>query len=426
MKADFAPIAARPRPLPLIMFFLTPKYVKQARLLHKGVKRFVNYKRDLLPASKVDEITGMNRELAHAVKTRDEKRVAILSDQLTKTCQLAMPDARHSEIADNVEVFFVAIVIALGIRSYIAQPFQIPTASMQPTLNGYMAEATKEDPTPNILKRIWDKTSGKTYINVVSDHTGYLDPREPITEHRFLLIFTYSKINFADGHSIRVWAPKRQLEGRLEAPREEERGLGFWDYLGAQLRVAKDAAGNEILTPDANRVMQVAEGRYLITEGQLLARGILRTGDHVIVNKFAYNFRRPERGEVFVFTTSHISGIAVPKEQGSQHYIKRLVGTPGDSLEVRGSKLWVNGKEGEEFGIQRVGNAQAPYKGYTSYGYLDEGRSHTLGAEKYWAMGDNSANSSDSRYWGTVPQRNVVGPGLFCYWPFTSHWGVIR
>jgi signal peptidase I len=152
----------------------------------------------------------------------------------------------------------------------------------------------------------------------------------------------------------------------------------------------------------------------------------LRTGDHVIVNKFAYNFRRPSRGEVFVFTTSHIAGIGVPEEQGSQHYIKRLVGVPGDTLEVKGTKLWVNGKEADEFGIQRVGGAQAPYKGYTSYGYLDEARQFKLDPEKFWAMGDNSGNSSDSRYWGTVPQRNLVGPGLFCYWPFTSHWGVIR
>jgi signal peptidase I len=44
----------------------------------------------------------------------------------------------------------------------------------------------------------------------------------------------------------------------------------------------------------------------------------------------------------------------------------------------------------------------------------------------FFALGDNSANSLDSRYWGFVPDRNVVGRGLFVYWPFSSHWGFVR
>jgi signal peptidase I len=44
----------------------------------------------------------------------------------------------------------------------------------------------------------------------------------------------------------------------------------------------------------------------------------------------------------------------------------------------------------------------------------------------YFAMGDNSYNSLDSRYWGPVPEENLVGRGLFVYWPFNSHWGLIR
>jgi signal peptidase I len=44
----------------------------------------------------------------------------------------------------------------------------------------------------------------------------------------------------------------------------------------------------------------------------------------------------------------------------------------------------------------------------------------------YFAMGDNSYNSYDSRYWGPVPQENLVGRGLFVYWPFNRHWGLIR
>jgi signal peptidase I len=50
----------------------------------------------------------------------------------------------------------------------------------------------------------------------------------------------------------------------------------------------------------------------------------------------------------------------------------------------------------------------------------------TTEPRQYFAMGDNSYSSSDSRFWGPVPEQNLVGPGWFCYWPLTKHWGFIR
>ena len=172
----------------------------------------------------------------------------------------------------------------------------------------------------------------------------------------------------------------------------------------------------------------MSNGPVLIRKGQLLARGILESGDHVLVNKFLYNFRAPKRGEVFVFTTKNIRSdyMQVPEEQGAQHYIKRLVGVPGDELEVKSPELWINGKAADEFGIKRVASAQSPYRGYENRGRLSAGEKVKLAGDEYWAMGDNSYNSSDSRYWGVVPQRNLVGPGMFCYLPLGRHWGPIK
>ncbi len=102
------------------MFFLTPRYIKHARLLHKGVVRFINYKRDLLPQAKLNEITALKMDLEAAIKQRDSKRVDEVSKEVTKVCQVALPDSGHSEFADNVEVFFVAIVVEVVIREYIA------------------------------------------------------------------------------------------------------------------------------------------------------------------------------------------------------------------------------------------------------------------------------------------------------------------
>lgn len=393
------------------MLFLTPRYLKNARLLHKGVTRFLNYKRDVLPQAKVNEITAMRTELESAIKHRDEKRVDELTDQINSTCQKALPDGGQSSFAENIEVIFVALVVALGIRAYIVQPFQIPTGSMQPTLNGITAVATAENPDPGWIGTIAGWLSATTYLNVVADRDGVLRDVDPITEHKFLILRPYSKLHFRDGHSIRINCPKTQLLRELQLPAHVN---------GQVVQTGRD-------TPDRTYIVDLRGGQP-VRKGQLLVRGIVRSGDHVLVNKIAYNFRRPERGEVFVFTTKNIVSpyMNVPAEHGSQHYIKRLVGVPGDTLEVRSPELWVNGKPAEEFGIKRVALRQEPYRGYENTLYLAEGRTKELDSEQYWAMGDNSYNSSDSRYWGIVPERNVVGPGLFCYLPFTSHWGLIK
>lgn len=403
------------------MFFLTPRYLKHAKLLHKGVTRFINYKRDVLPPAKLEEISILRRSLEDAMRARDKARIATLNDEINTACERALPLEQQSEIAENVEVFFVAIVIALGIRSYIAQPFKIPTGSMQPTLYGIVANHTEQDTAPGWLKQCKDYVTGRSYINVVSNHSGYLRKTEPLTEHGFMGFFTHCRLHFADGETIWIWAPMRQLT-------DDKFHLGLHQYLNLPM-----TADGSNITPDAEAERRIADASSTyVTKGQLLARGTLDTGDHVLVNKFSYHFRRPVRGEVFVFTTQNISGpyMSVPAEQGSQHYIKRLVGVPGDRLEVKSPVLWINDKPAEEFGIQRVGAMQGPYKGYGNFGMLAPGRARELSARdgdrEYWAMGDNSYNSSDSRYWGPVPERNLVGPALLCYFPFGRNWGFIR
>ena len=403
------------------MFFLTPKYLKQAKLLHKGVTRFIHYKRDLLPQAKLDEINALRTELEGAIKARDQKRLKALHEEINSACDRALPAAKIGWVEDHTEVIFVSLVIALGIRAYIAQPFQIPTGSMQPTLNGITAQRTEADPSPGLLGSITAIFQSATHLNVVSDHDGDLDSNEPLTEHQLLIFRPYCKLHFADGHTIKINCPMRQLVDELQLP--------------ANLRAGADAVSGD--TPDMrSNYMISSRERIHIRKGQVLARGIVRSGDHVIVNKFAYHFRTPTRGEVFVFTTKNISGIPVPREQGSQHYIKRLGGVPGDTIDINPPELLHNGKPAVEAGFRRVidGSAGSPHRqGYYGYqGYSRDGRYDLpITLEKsprrqYFALGDNSYNSSDSRYWGVVPEQNVVGPGWFCYWPLTSHFGVIR
>ena len=158
-----------------------------------------------------------------------------------------------------------------------------------------------------------------------------------------------------------------------------------------------------------------------------------------------YNFRTPSRGDVFVFNTQNIAKMGnhgPPPRSPSQFYIKRLIGTPGDELRIAPPELFINGARAKGAAFERVMSAQDGYRGYSNKaeikypnGQVSQQMMNYLNSpdatvkvpeHRYWAMGDNSYHSSDSRDWGTVPQENIMGRGLLVYWPFASHWGRIR
>jgi len=372
-----------------------PRFLKQAKLLHKGVTRFLHYKSDILAPKKLEEITALKKELEQAMKARDSRKIDKLTDTLNKTCERALPDAKNSDLAENVEVFFVSIVIALGIRGYIAQPFQIPTGSMQPTLNGIMAEHRDADPNPGLFGKALGFFTGTSYLNTVSDHDGIITWGEnAVTEHRLLIFRPTCKLHFDDGHTVKINSPKRQLLDELRLAQNLGAGMERSTGYNADMR---------------DEVRLRAGMRVHVKQGQLLARGIVTNGDHVIVNKFAYHFRKPTRGEVFVFTTKNISGTETgsgyDRRMGSQHYIKRLVGVPGDQLDVRPPELFVNGQKAIEAGIRRVideANAKVnyAYHGYSPMEYRMQPmpvQLTTTPRRQYFAMGDNSYNSLPSK-----------------------------
>ncbi len=117
----------------------------------------------------------------------------------------------------------------------------------------------------------------------------------------------------------------------------------------------------------------------------------------------------------------------VAGNQISQYYVKRLVGTPGDTLEIKTPVLYRNGKpiEGSDaFG--KNARREGKYPGYTNDGTQPPGGTVTVPPNSFFALGDNSPRSKDSRYWGFVPEKDVVGRPLFIYFPLTSRWGPAR
>jgi signal peptidase I len=288
----------------------------------------------------------------------------------------------------------VAIIIALGVRTYFLQPFTIPTGSMQPTLNGIIGHPTQA-PAPNIFKRVAEfAVCGRSYVDeVAKSDARVLD----LVERNFLFFFTVTDIR-CENETYHAWVPRATLIQYFHVD------------IGRQYR-----------------------------KGEVIARGYVSTGDHVFVDKMSYNFRKPVRGEVFVFKTTGISRIEdqlrAQNIEGSEFYIKRLAGLPDDRLRVDPPVLFVNDEKAKGFGFERVmtgtrDNPNHGYRGYGSgpaFGYMSSpDQSFHVPLQNYFAMGDNSYNSSDSRYWGTVPEQNIMGRGLFVYWPFWPHWGLIK
>jgi signal peptidase I len=360
-----------------------PRYIKHSHLLIRHAEKLIRYRRDRLSESTIAELRAQIDKVHAAMKARDTRTTHEESERLDALLTTHTPPHKDAVWRENVEVILVAIVVAIGIRSYFIQPFKIPTGSMQPTLNGIIGHPSTA-PAPNVLKQLVDfVVLGRNYINEVSaEENTVVD----VTSRKLLFFFTLSRIE-CDHQSFTVYAPP------------------------------------EILRQD----FQVYPGN-VYHRGQVIARGAVDTGDQVFVDKFSYNFIRPRPGDVFVFRTNHILGIREDPEAGAPFYIKRLTGTPGDELRIDSPRLYINGELAKRFGIKRVMAAKEPYKGYApGQAFLAApDRPFVIPARSYFAMGDNSYNSYDSRYWGPVPEENLVGRGLFVYWPFNSHWGFIR
>jgi signal peptidase I len=154
----------------------------------------------------------------------------------------------------------------------------------------------------------------------------------------------------------------------------------------------------------------------------VLAFDIL-TGDQLFVDRVSYHFMRPAVGQGFVFRTRNIPKL----ENRDQYYVKRLVGLPGDRIEIRAPVLYRNGSPitGAK-AFERNANRDGNYPGYTYAGSFTPGTVVAVDPGSFLAFGDNSPDSYDGRSWGFVPEGDVIGRPLFIYYPLTRRWGPAR
>jgi signal peptidase I len=128
----------------------------------------------------------------------------------------------------------------------------------------------------------------------------------------------------------------------------------------------------------------------------------LYAGNYVIVNKVAYKVGVPGRGDVIIFH--------YPPDPNREPYIKRVIGLPGDQVDIENGKVVVNGTPMVEPYIK----APPSYSG-----------SWTIPNDSLFVLGDNRNNSSDSHSWGMVPMENVIGKAEVVYWP-PDRWQVLN
>ncbi|MDP3732492.1 MAG: signal peptidase I [Candidatus Omnitrophota bacterium] len=157
--------------------------------------------------------------------------------------------------------------------------------------------------------------------------------------------------------------------------------------------------------------------RTFVIQAFKIPTGSMRTtlleGDLILVNKFIYGakvpfadlnlpaLRQPNRGDVIVF---------IYPESPKKDFIKRLVGLPGETVEIKNGTVYINDKPL----LDSLFN-QRYYYNRGEFG--QEGRKIKMPEDDFFVLGDNSASSQDSRYWGFVPRKNILGEALVIYWP---------
>lgn len=369
------------------MGIFTPRYIKEAKHYRHALKRLINYRRDILTGDELAALEGLLNDLNAAIRGRKREECARLQGEIDKAVGRMAPPPKDAWWRENVEVILVAIVIAAGVRAYILQPFRIPTGSMQPTLYGVVGQRTDQPP-PNWGQRAFEFFwLGRTYLNLKADADVTVVGLRERTQLNF---FTFTDI-VCDKKTYTVFSPTDPLV----------------------------------------KAFGVRPGRAY-RAGEPIAIGLMDTGDQVFVDKVSYHFRKPSRGDVFVFKTTGIRAIEATLPQGidSQHYIKRLAGLPGDELRIASPDLFIDGSLAVERPFRLVMSEENGYRGYANiagFPYLNTPEAKFLVPQgQYFALGDNSYHSSDSRFFGGVRGENLTGCGLLVYWPFSKRWGLIR
>ncbi|HSU53032.1 MAG TPA: signal peptidase I [Candidatus Dormibacteraeota bacterium] len=396
-----------------MLFF--SKTARHANAMRKHVQKLLDHQRDILAPQAVEAVTTALVSLKKALTERaPAEALEKEMDNLEKVADKWLKPYPNAAWRENVEVLLVALAVAMGIRTFILQPFKIPTGSMQPTLFGVTSANLLLDPDSKIpggLAAVREWFEGVSYIHKKAKVDGTLETIDPPFK---ILIFNIWQTFSQGGKSYIIWFPPDYGSQKLE-----------------------DRAG-------------IRPGMYF-HNGDDIVKLKVNAGDHLFVDRVSYNFRSPDRGEIIVFETK-----GIPEENrmrfgipGDQFYIKRLVALNGEHVSIGNDRhLRINGQRLDaatpHFEKVYSFNPKEPprdsqYSGHVNdvvvHQYYpnaminlaplfpDESTVYNVGSDRYMVMGDNTMNSLDSRSWGDFPSQSVIGKSFFVYWPLSDRFG---
>lgn len=371
----------------LLKLFRKRKFRKHLKELLNSTVYRLDCDDDILDGKTRQELQSVRTELKGLLTRCDPAESKAVSTCEAKLERLMPKNDLPRKIRNFLDVLVVACTVAGGIRALYIQPFRIPTSSMQPTLFGI---------------HYVDREASKPFLG-------------PLT---------------------RMMMPIQASAAKVQVKSD---GLVSTEYRMRSKNIISTVSdfhiGQEVYTVPGDYLAQIL--RYLpkpkpfYREGDIFCDGWLSTGDHVFVERFSLFFRPFKRGDVIVFNTENISSPTQPL--GGFYYIKRLVGLPGDTLQISDNILMIRPKGEKEFrpawefsdAFKKVYSLKGGYQGHKADGLLSLGGELTVPDGHYFALGDNTNFSLDGRNWGFIPRRNMVGLAVMIFWPISRRWGIV-
>jgi len=341
---------------------------RQKKKLRAEVRRYLKESRRVLKRSrrkvaenKLESLRETRRQLKEAMKKRKLPGMELGLRRIKNLLQSDFSFARKSTFREWAESIGVALILVFLIRTFVVQPFKIPTGSMEPTLLGIK----KECPVCHRSFRYDAKFCPDDHVRLKTRRTG-----DRILVNKFIYgAKTPDRIPFTA-----ILLPYLQLPA-LRSPRRGD--IVVFHY---PENLKQDFVKRLIGLP--GETLEIKNGRILV-DGKPAVEPEIRDIYYYNSNLEAFgrrgqSFEIPRAGTVIALNRNNI-------ERWSQ-----LIQNEGHSLKFRDGKIFIDGEARREYEVED---------------------------DQYFVLGDNSANSRDSRFWGFVPERDLVGKVFFIYWP---------